>query len=60
VGIFAGIVPLIWSPGTLVFSPADFWPSVSASKNSVPRGRVLTAGRVPVILGVLEAKSASF
>jgi hypothetical protein len=39
-----------------------FLPPVSASKNSVPRGRVLTAnaGRLPEILGVLEAKSGSF
>jgi hypothetical protein len=55
VGIFAGIVPLFRSPVTLAVSQADFWPPVSASKNSVPRGKVLTAnaGRLPGVLGVL-------
>jgi hypothetical protein len=40
VGIFAGIVPLFRSPGTFTVSQADFWPPVSASRNSVPRGGV--------------------
>jgi hypothetical protein len=36
---------------TLAVSQADFSPPVSVSKNSVPRGRVLTAnaGRLPEI-----------
>jgi hypothetical protein len=60
VGISAGIVPLFRSPVTLAVSQADFLPPVSASKNSVPRGRVLAAnaGRVPGILGVLGGQKA--
>jgi hypothetical protein len=46
VGIFAGTVPLFRSPATLAPSQADFWPPVSASKNSVPRGRVFD-GQIP-------------
>jgi hypothetical protein len=59
-GIFAGIVPLVRSPVTLAVAQADFWPPVSASKNSVPRGRFLTAnaGRLPGILGVLGRPKA--
>lgn len=55
VGIFASIVPLFRSPGTLAVSQADFRPPVSASKNSVPRGRGLaaSAGRLPGIFGSL-------
>ena len=36
VGIFAGIVPAFRSLQALAVSWADFWPPVSASKNSVP------------------------
>ena len=36
VGIFAVVVPLFRSPVTLAVSQADFYPPVSAFKNSVP------------------------
>src|SRR6202043_3157156 len=62
VGIFAGIVPLFRSPVTLEVSQADFWHPVSASKNSVPRGRVLTAnaGRLPEFSESGRSKAGRF
>ena len=62
VGIFAGIVPLFRSPVTLCGLSGRFWPPVSASKNSVPRGRVSTANtfRQPRILGVLAGQNSRF
>jgi hypothetical protein len=62
VGIFVGIIPLFRSLVTLAVSQADFRPPVSASKNSVPRGRVSTANtfRQPGILGVLGGQERRF
>jgi hypothetical protein len=54
VGIFAGIVLLFQSPVNLSVSQARFWPPVSASKNSVPRGRVATAQALRELIGALS------
>jgi hypothetical protein len=44
VGIYAGIVLLFQSPVTIWSLSGRFEPPVSASKNSLPRGRAATAG----------------
>jgi hypothetical protein len=39
-GIFAGLIPVFWSLWSVALAQDDFWPPVSACKNSVPGGRI--------------------